>query len=100
MLITVSYNGKKYVDWSVDDLKASGVPQSVIDTALIGSKWDETYSLRDTKLFETDWTQSQDSPLSPEKMAEFAVYRQALRDIPQSYMSPDDVVWPPKPSLS
>ncbi|CAK1887443.1 Phage tail assembly chaperone [Vibrio crassostreae] len=26
-------------------------------------------------------------------------YRQALRDIPQTYSNPEDVVWPQKPSL-
>ncbi|MGC3834992.1 phage tail assembly chaperone [Moritella viscosa] len=27
-------------------------------------------------------------------------YRQALRDIPQTFNNPDDVVWPTKPQLS
>ncbi|MFA0260334.1 phage tail assembly chaperone [Vibrio cyclitrophicus] len=26
-------------------------------------------------------------------------YRQALRDIPQTFTNPEDVVWPQKPSL-
>ncbi|WP_102533139.1 phage tail assembly chaperone [Vibrio lentus] len=29
----------------------------------------------------------------------FRQYRQALRDIPQTYSNPEDVVWPQKPSL-
>lgn len=29
----------------------------------------------------------------------FRQYRQALRDIPQTYDNPEDVVWPTKPSL-
>lgn len=29
----------------------------------------------------------------------FRQYRQALRDIPQTYKNPEDVVWPQKPSL-
>lgn len=29
----------------------------------------------------------------------FRQYRQALRDIPQNYTNPEDVVWPQKPSL-
>ncbi|CAK1790376.1 Tail fiber assembly protein [Vibrio crassostreae] len=29
----------------------------------------------------------------------FRQYRQALRDIPQTYTNPEDVVWPQKPSL-
>lgn len=30
----------------------------------------------------------------------FRHYRQALRDIPQTFTNPEDVVWPQKPSLS
>lgn len=29
----------------------------------------------------------------------FRQYRQALRDIPQTYSNPEEVVWPQKPSL-
>lgn len=29
----------------------------------------------------------------------FRQYRQALRDIPQKFTNPEDVVWPQKPSL-
>lgn len=51
-------------------------------------------------LTSSDWTQSADSPLSAEKKAEWAVYRQALRDLPDdqgSVNSIDDVVWPTQP---
>ena len=36
----------------------------------------------DILLKESDWTQLPDSPLSAEKKAEWAAYRQALRDLP------------------
>lgn len=29
----------------------------------------------------------------------FREYRQALRDIPQKYSEPDDVIWPEKPTV-
>ena len=48
----------------------------------------------------SDWTQSLDSPLSESKRAEWAAYRQALRDLPDeqgSVNSIDDVVWPTPP---
>lgn len=48
---------------------------------------------RDRKLAETDWTALSDVTQS----AEMATYRQALRDITESYTSLDDVVWPTKP---
>ena len=35
--------------------------------------------------------------MTPEKQQEWSTYRQALRDIPQSFSDPKDVVWPIKP---
>jgi|TARA_R100001460_G_scaffold84318_1_gene125571 hypothetical protein len=36
---------------------------------------------RNRKLADSDWTQAPDSPLSETKKAEWATYRQALRDL-------------------
>lgn len=53
-----------------------------------------------------DWTQGSDSPLTTEKKAEWATYRQALRDLPANYTTSDsaelredlsNLVWPSKP---
>lgn len=55
---------------------------------------------RRNKLRESDWTQFADSPLTDKKKAEWATYRQALRDLPQEYpnaISNDDIIWPTKP---
>ncbi len=55
---------------------------------------------RDALLTESDWTQVNDSPLSDTKKAEWATYRQQLRDLPTSYPNPtskDDITWPNKP---
>ena len=46
----------------------------------------------------TDWTQGIDSPLSDEKKAEWATYRQALRDITKDPAYPD-VEFPSPPSV-
>jgi hypothetical protein len=48
-------------------------------------------------LDESDWTQFDTSPLSSEKKEEWAVYRQALRDLPSTVSDPSQVVWPTKP---
>tara|TARA_S200000501_G_scaffold375021_1_gene425978 strand:- start:56 stop:274 length:219 start_codon:yes stop_codon:yes gene_type:complete len=37
--------------------------------------------LRNRKLKNSDWTQANDSPLSDTKKAEWATYRQTLRDL-------------------
>jgi len=53
-------------------------------------------------LNETDWTQMADSPLTDEKKAEFAAYRQELRELPQTYAditNPDDIVRPVMPTI-
>tara|TARA_Y100000114_G_C11751266_1_gene324446 strand:+ start:418 stop:648 length:231 start_codon:yes stop_codon:yes gene_type:complete len=57
--------------------------------------------LRKEMLSGSDWTQANDSPLSDSKKAEWASYRQELRDLPSKYTnddSPSDVVWPTMPT--
>ena len=48
---------------------------------------------RNLKLAETDWWASSDLTMTAEQTA----YRQALRDIAETYSSLDTVVWPTKP---
>jgi len=48
----------------------------------------------------SDWTQMPDSPLSDEKKGEWATYRQALRELPQTFAdaaSLEDVTFPEPP---
>ena len=57
--------------------------------------------LRETYLKLSDWTVGADSPLSDSKKAEWVTYRQALRDMPNTYSSEnnvDNVAWPSKPA--
>lgn len=53
----------------------------------------ELRELRNTMLQETDYLALSDNTLSPE----MAAYRQALRDITNTYSSLETVVWPTKP---
>ena len=60
-------------------------------------------SARTRELSNTDWTQVPDSPLSDSKKAEWATYRQALRDLPSNYSYDSNKVliqeyFPTKPS--
>lgn len=59
-------------------------------------KWAILRAERDYLLSQCDWTQFPDSPLSSEKKAEWASYRQALRDLP-STVDINNVVYPNKP---
>lgn len=53
-------------------------------------------SARNRRLTGSDWTQVADSPLSPENKLAWAVYRQALRDFPET-CDPAAPVWPTAP---
>ncbi|MDB2650283.1 phage tail assembly chaperone [Porticoccaceae bacterium] len=44
--------------------------------------WHDAIAKRNRKLLASDWTQLADCPLSESKKQEWAIYRQALRDIP------------------
>ena len=50
---------------------------------------------RNKSLQKSDWTQLPDVPL--ETKAIWAIYRQALRDIPQQETFPENVIWPTPP---
>ena len=54
---------------------------------------------RDRMLLESDWTQLADSPLSDSKKAEWATYRQTLRDLTDNIDSSGSVTYPDAPSL-
>ena len=63
--------------------------------------WEKVREDRNWKLFQCDWTQSPDSPLSDSKKAEWAEYRTILRSIPAQESTTtelDQIVWPDKPS--
>jgi hypothetical protein len=59
--------------------------------------WDNIRAERDSLLAASDWTQMPDSPLNGEQKNAWADYRQELRDLPQSFATPDEVVWPEAP---
>lgn len=58
--------------------------------------WEQIRSERDWLLKETDWAVLPDASPKPSKQA-WLNYRQALRDVPQNFATPQDVVWPQKP---
>ena len=55
---------------------------------------------RDIELSNSDWTQGADSPLSDEKKAAWATYRQQLRDVTslETIPQPGFPNWPTPPS--
>lgn len=58
--------------------------------------WEQIIAQRNVLLAQSDWT---DLPNTPIKNREaWLDYRQALRDLTESYRSPQEVVWPSKPN--
>jgi hypothetical protein len=53
---------------------------------------------RNKLLSQSDWTQIDDAPLTTVQKAAWALYRQALRDLPQQEGFPRTVSWPSPPA--
>lgn len=62
----------------------------------IQSGWEMVRNDRNQLLYECDWTQLSDSPLTSEQKTEWSLYRQALRDV-TTQEDPFNIDWPTKP---
>ena len=76
-------------DWGVTWAQASAKR----DELIAAQPLKELRAERNRLIAETDWWASSDLTMTAEQTA----YRQALRDITNTYSSLDDVVWPVKP---
>lgn len=101
MINRIECNGLVFCNIPLDAQKATemGIPADIFEAELQRIKWKTLRTERDDLIAKTDWTQMPDVPLDEAKQAEFATYRQTLRDIPQTYDDPDAVVWPDKPTI-
>ena len=81
---------QEYLEWVAEGNTAE---------AADGLTWDDIRSTRDGILQSTDWTMTTGATVD---QAQWAAYRQNLRDLPQTYKdkTPDDVVWPTQPSTA
>ena len=66
------------------------------ENELLDIKYARLRGERDPLLSKCDWTQFADSPLSDDKKAEWALYRQALRDLPNT-VDINNIVYPSQP---
>ena len=62
------------------------------------SQWRSVRQQRSTLLSACDWTQLADANLNATQKSAWQDYRQQLRDITSAFASPQEVVWPKKPS--
>ena len=77
-------DGEYVTNWVVTDIPAAELGKKIRDE-------------RNKKLAESDWTQLADSPVNK---ADWAAYRQALRDVPEQTSFPSTVVWPKVPGVA
>jgi len=95
--LTTWYTRELCPDPDVYDWNTSSYSWGVNSTKL----WERVRVERNIILNGSDWTQVADSPLASEKKAEWATYRQALRDLPSTQSSAGtwtDITWPAAPS--
>jgi hypothetical protein len=67
----------------------------VFEERIFPITWEIIRDERNRLLDDSDYTQVPDFPGNREA---WTSYRQLLRDLPQQYKNPEDVVWPPKPN--
>lgn len=77
-------DGMWFERWVMVDLTAE-------ETA---AQWGTIRAERNAKLSACDWTQLADAPLTDVEKADWATYRQALRDLPSTQSDPFDIAWP------
>ena len=65
---------------------------------LVAEEWVEHIEKRDRLMVDADHLVNTAMDMELD-VTPFRQYRQALRDIPQTFSNPEDVVWPQKPSL-
>jgi len=83
--------------WVVDeDAQTVTNNQDQADADALASSWARLRTERDSLLTSSDWTQYNDSPLDDEAKADWAEYREELRDLPES-ADPADPTWPEAP---
>ena len=84
---------QEYLEWVTID------GNNVEDYEEPSLTWDNIRAMRNEILHDTDWTMTTGATVD---QAQWAAYRQNLRDLPQTYKdkTPDDVVWPTQPSTA
>ena len=83
---------QEYFEWVAEGNTAEAADEDKLT-------WDDIRTTRDKILRDTDWTMTTGATVD---QAQWAAYRQVIRDIPQTYKdkTPDDVVWPTQPSTA
>tara|TARA_Y100000015_G_scaffold42884_1_gene51323 strand:+ start:1389 stop:1850 length:462 start_codon:yes stop_codon:yes gene_type:complete len=88
----VLQDGNWVQQWTIQDASAETInDRTTLEASLVRAE-------RGARLEQSDWTQMADSPLTDEKKAEWATYRQSLRDMTSQSGFPFTVNYPTEPS--
>jgi hypothetical protein len=97
---------EKGIEMFHNEKKRIADEQRALEEALEAARnyWTELRFLRNNRLFECDWTQIKDVPLTEEQKTAWETYRQELRDLPENITDPKPLVrdmnnsqWPVTP---
>lgn len=89
---TIEYRNPKYDELAARE-QSVGPAIEITTEEIAQANLDTLRYYRNQKLAETDWWANSDLTMTAEQTA----YRQALRDITNTYNSLETVVWPTKP---
>jgi len=102
VVVVIDSNGERIEEWNIEGHDEPTLEQ--LDALEVdansredGYKLNALRTERNAKLTETDWVITMHKELGTNIPAAWKTYRQALRDITDTYTSLDDVVWPEKP---
>jgi hypothetical protein len=59
--------------------------------------WKDVRETRNNRLTESDWSMIDDNQLNEKEKLAWKNYRQQLRDLPQTFDKPEDVIFPEQP---
>lgn len=96
--VPCSYDASELYKYQVVSGAIQLRPQTDIDAYEADQAGIKLKNKRNQMLTQSDWTQAADSPLSDAKKAEWATYRQQLRDLPANTSDPANPTWPTPPS--
>lgn len=80
--------------WTEVWIEQDAPPELVAER--LAEQWNTIRTDRNSRLAASDWTQLPDTPLDSAKKAEWATYRQALRDV-TTQVDPFAITWPTVP---
>ncbi len=81
------------------DISNNENSSTTLATLMPSVEWAAIRARRDQLLRNTDFTQLLDYPASDSQRVEAADYRKALRDIPEQFSDPSQLVWPLLPAF-